>query len=290
MRRLVRGACPPILATRAATELPKAKKHFVDDGKLNGFPFDAYSHTDIKAALGQMSGRNCAYCEADYDVTQPVDVEHFRPKGGVEIGGALSQPGYWWLAAAWENLLPSCIRCNRTEKIEQYGGSTVLSGKLNEFPLIDDTKRAKAPGQEALEEPMLIDPSLEDPSDFIKFVDHNGDCLAEAVDIDEASLSARRAQMTIKIFGLNRAEVVEKRSIYMRRAQGCIARLTDALLELDKLNKEEQAVPEWCRAEAEKRIRSALAELREITTTKDRFTGTTAAFVFPRLAELAVVL
>lgn len=49
----------------------------------------------------------------------PLDVEHFRPKSEIDEvdpatfrpvpGRAPTAPGYYWLAAAWSNLLPSCI-------------------------------------------------------------------------------------------------------------------------------------------------------------------------------------
>src|SRR3546814_21065688 len=52
----------------------------------------------------------CAYFEARYDTTAPVDIVHFRPKAGI-VG--TRHLGYWWFAATWSNLLPSCIDCNR---------------------------------------------------------------------------------------------------------------------------------------------------------------------------------
>ncbi|MEF9674035.1 hypothetical protein QNM99_25505 [Pseudomonas sp. PCH446] len=43
-----------------------------------------------------------------------MDVEHYRPKGAVSEDA--SHPGYWWVAMDWDNLLPSCIDCNRKRK------------------------------------------------------------------------------------------------------------------------------------------------------------------------------
>lgn len=79
-----------------------------------GFSFAAYKGDDVVNSLQHLFHGKCAYCESRYTSTQPVDVEHYRPKGGVEE--APDHGGYWWLAMKWENLLPSCIDCNRRRK------------------------------------------------------------------------------------------------------------------------------------------------------------------------------
>ena len=93
----------------AAVELA-ANRQKVAAGKKRSF--SVYSNPDVKAALADVFGGKCAYCESRYDRTQPVDVEHYRPKSEVKVG-EVKVGGYWWLAAVWSNLLPSCIDCNR---------------------------------------------------------------------------------------------------------------------------------------------------------------------------------
>ena len=72
----------------------------------------AYKADDVKATLEQAFRGKCAYCESAYSAAQPMAVEHYRPKGEVVIAGKRTPPGYYWLASAWDNLLPSCTDCN----------------------------------------------------------------------------------------------------------------------------------------------------------------------------------
>ena len=133
------------------------------EGKKPGFT--RYKHDTVKEALEALFHGKCAYCESDYAGTQPVDIEHYRPKGEVE--GVPDHPGYWWLAAEWENLLPSCIDCNRKrrQKTPKAGSSslatlaedgdfdrqaTLNSGKEASFPLASERgarfQRRRQPG------------------------------------------------------------------------------------------------------------------------------------------------
>lgn len=67
-----------------------------------------------------------------------MDVEHYRPKGGyLDPDGTLCQPGYYWLAADWNNLFPSCIDCNREREQIMVKGQAKKLGKANKFPLVD---------------------------------------------------------------------------------------------------------------------------------------------------------
>jgi uncharacterized protein (TIGR02646 family) len=286
MRRLTRPGCPITFAPAAEAELTKAQLHFEDTGRSGGFKFKAYKHPEVKAALSKMSSDKCAYCEADYDVTQPSDLEHFRPKGAIETDAGLRKPGYWWLAARWDNLLPSCIRCNRKETLTLFDGSRLLSGKGNRFPLNDEERRAHVVGGESMEEPLLIDPCREDPSDFIRFVDNDGNCIAVPVDEDQTSLSAQRARASIDTYGLNRFGLVRDRSRYMGRAKLSLARIERFVRRLDRLplHREED------RNELECDIADELKVLDDLTCGEDRYTGMLSAVVTPVLAEFNLLL
>lgn len=214
-----------------------------------------------------MSSGKCAYCEADYDATQPADVEHYRPKGGVDGGAGLKKPGYWWLAAAWHNLLPSCIRCNRLEKQTLFDGAELKTGKGNRFPLFDDGRRANAIGEEAFEDPLLIDPCSEDPSLYIKYVDDSGDCIAVPVDDDIRSRGAQRARVSIDIYGLNRSGLVRDRSRYLKRVKFSIARLSRFVRLLDRMADDEE------RETIADIIKDELEHLDGLTSGEDRYAG-----------------
>lgn len=282
----MRGDCPPELAAAEARDLQRAKRHFEDEGRVSGFTFRAYHANGVKEALVELGRSSCAYCEADYDATAPVDAEHFRPKGGVEIDGDLVQPGYWWLAGSWDNLLPSCIRCNRQEHFTIYDGRIVLLGKGNLFPLEDETARGTRPGAEVRETPLLINPCLEDPTIYIGMADKDGDWLAVPMDHDPQSLSSRRALASIDAYGLNRPGLVRVRSIYFNRAKLAVAQLRRAARRLDGIptnNAEE-------RDDVAIDVELALAQLRSLTSGDDSYSGSLRTFIAPQLADLNIAL
>jgi hypothetical protein len=134
-----------------------------------------------------------------------MQVEHYRPKGGyrAEEGQPLSQPGYYWLAADWMNLLPSCTRCNSGETHDHADRPRVVSGKANWFPLANEKKRATKPGDENAETPLLLHPYRDDPHDHLKFA---GEGVVRARNGD------LRGQTTIDVIGLNRQDLVDARN------------------------------------------------------------------------------
>ena len=89
-----------------------------------------------------LKGR-CAYC----GVYDDLAVEHYRPKDGIAVNPEnvrdISKPGYFWLAADWYNLLPSCSKCNGVKTREvvldtNYSFRNMIVGKGNRFPLYLD--------------------------------------------------------------------------------------------------------------------------------------------------------
>jgi uncharacterized protein (TIGR02646 family) len=95
--------------------------------------------------------RKCCYCERIIECLF-YDVEHYRPKAGVNHGPAhpLYDGGYWWLAFTWENLLFSCKGCNEGK------------GKGIQFPLTAGSIPLRREQQPRLgERALLIDPAGE---------------------------------------------------------------------------------------------------------------------------------
>lgn len=123
------------------------------------FESKIYAHKAVKEALIKAQHDKCFLCESKITHISHGDVEHFRPKAGYRQGASdkLNQPGYYWLAYEWGNLLLSCQLCNQVFK-------------KNLFPLADPKTRAtshkKPLGREA---PLFIDPSVDDPEQFISF-------------------------------------------------------------------------------------------------------------------------
>ncbi len=154
----------------------------------------------------------CAYCECKYEDTQPMDVEHFRPKGAIkEDGEKLAHPGYYWLAADWDNLLPSCIDCNR-QRTQESGltNRRDLLGKGNEFPLAANSKRVLRHNEVVDNEVyLLLNPCnlIINPEDHLDFLE-DGLVIPKRIDGIKPS---KFGQASIKIFGLNRVGLVNAR-------------------------------------------------------------------------------
>jgi uncharacterized protein (TIGR02646 family) len=230
---LTRPACPPALADSADPQHERARavRHFGEDGRRDGFKFKLYAVKAVRTALGDMTGGRCAYCEAYYDSTAPQDVEHYRPKGRIDTPQGKRKPGYWWLASTWDNLLPSCIRCNRVEEHILHDGSKLTSGKGDRFPIDDEAMRAAGTGGEAGETPLLLNPARDNPADYLDFFEEDGDSIVRPVSADQTSLAYRRARASIDVYGLNRAGLVLDRSRALRRIKHSLS-MVEHLMQL----------------------------------------------------------
>ncbi len=227
----------------AQRELADAKKFFSSAGKKRRgqkrFAFKVYKSLEVLNALGELFYGKCAYCERRYQATQPVDVEHFRPKSGVLERP--DHPGYWWLAATWENLLPSCIDCSR---IRIHEGIRI--GKANRFPLEEESERAFEPGQEKEEHPLLLDPCVDMPEEHLVF-EESGMVVSDTA----------RGQATITVLGLNRLGLVQERRAAARLVLSQIERVMD----LAALGAED------------KRLLREVKVLRRMTAPEEEFAG-----------------
>lgn len=231
MRQMTRGPSPPSLdgpTSAGGKELLEAKEFF--KAKANReleFGFKAYKADDVREALRTTFHRKCAYCESQYAGTQPEDVEHYRPKSGYHDGKKLQKPGYWWLAAEWSNLLPSCIDCNRARRQDLGEGPKTVAGKANQFPLAPGSKRARRPGQEAMEKPLLLDPTIEDPMDHLEFTE-KGVVRSRLVDGQESP----RGGATITVVALQRRDLVELRKEVARKVLVAIEHVQETMADI----------------------------------------------------------
>lgn len=193
MRRLHKNSqAPASLRQQGQAEAQKLIQA-VNDSQEPVFT-DLYKRADVKKQLRKDQNGKCAYCERYYNGDFGA-VEHYRPKGECQqsIGGSLERPGYYWLAYEWDNLLYSCSECN-------------TSYKRSLFPLENPGDRDVLNRDISRERPLLINPSVEDPADFITFKSEiavprllNGQpCL--------------KGQTTIDVLGLNkRADLKQRR-------------------------------------------------------------------------------
>ncbi|MCA1042900.1 HNH endonuclease [Bacillus toyonensis] len=92
MIHITRTNCP----SKLINEKTKLTQEFINNGS------SVWGKSYIKSALLEMSHNKCAYCECKLDEeSKYIEVEHFLPKNV-----------YPQLVVDWNNLLPSCKRCN----------------------------------------------------------------------------------------------------------------------------------------------------------------------------------
>ena len=253
MIRIQRGQPPKVLLEPGERE--KAEAFYADpanEGKT--YKFKVYSHEDVKEALTRLFGAKCAYCESRYAGTQPMDVEHFRPKGKVLEDDGKEVRGYYWLASDWTNLLPSCIDCNRERRQWLADLGAVRSvGKGERFPLEKGSKRAASPGEEKAERPLLLNPCVDEPEKHFEFTE---DAVVRAA--RGAAAEMARAQASIEVYALNRSGLVEERLQLMRLLQRRTGMIESLMTIVDAPN-----VPETIRTLVEDLITHEMDELRK---------------------------
>jgi len=228
------------------TELERVREHQASTDPAKGsFEFAAYKDAEVKRLLEQLFHGKCAYCETYYSASAPVDIEHYRPKGAVSEDP--THPGYWWLAMRWDNLLPSCIDCNRKRKqvVIQPGtslaelqrlsrtadGHPVGSGKKDSFPIAAGAVRAlpelTAFGAEGA---LLLDPCRDDPEEHLLFHVEGVEPVGLIVAKGDPQPS-ERGVTSIQVYGLNRLGLVQDRTRVLRHLEF----LADLAIELGSM-------------------------------------------------------
>ncbi|WP_286175126.1 HNH endonuclease [Enterobacter sp. Cy-643] len=231
------------------TELERSRAHYKKPGKKESFDFVTYKADEVKWRLNALFHYKCAYCESFFSASAPVDIEHYRPKSAVSEDA--THPGYWWLAMDWDNLLPSCIDCNRKRKQQLVDGSTELSvllarqrqsrhssGKKDSFPVVSGGARLLPENKNyATELPLLLNPYFDNPDEHIRFVSVGNPPVSLAIPVGEGSIE--RGAASIHIYGLNRLGLVQDRTRYLRR----LVFLGEMLISLGELVEEIEATP-----------------------------------------------
>jgi len=264
-------------------ELEKASKHYLDP-KAETFGFKAYKRPDVKEALRELFKKKCAYCESLHEATSSADIEHYRPKAGVD--GEPGHRGYWWLAADWDNLLRSCIGCNRVEghrvaeagmTAAQLAAQKVQSvGKGNAFPV--SAVRAFKPGDDCdREDPLLIDPTRRDPGPHLAW--HTDTDLSLLSPSFHGAVADAYGEHTIRIMALNRQALVEARTRHLQR-------LNDLLFDIAQALDEAAVAAPAQRARPLQRVTRKRAQLRAMAGADEEFTAMTRAFVAAAEGEL----
>lgn len=244
MRRVPVPPEPPSLASvRTLRERQAALDWFADPAHAaQSFTkpgFHAYSNDDVKATLDSTFHRKCAYCESYYGATMPLDVEHYRPKAGVQLtpgSSAVTPPGYYWLASQWLNLLPSCADCNRPRGQELPDNLRATAGKANRFPVGAEARRARRPGEEADEPRLLLHPYFDEPAKHLRFVTDLRS--PRAGEVEPAPVGRKRTpspqgQASIEVYALQRRGLVDARLAMLKRLTMALADVED---DVDEIN------------------------------------------------------
>lgn len=215
-------SCLDAKDAQGKSELDRSRDHQNSvNPKKKAFQFSAYRNEEVRRALARIFHGKCAYCETVYAAASPVDIEHFRPKG--EVTEDSGHPGYWWLAMKWENLLPSCIDCNRRRWQYIVGKNGQLafmqSGKKNSFPLQDGSVHARKESDSLKNEsPLLLDPTVDDPRDHIRF--HMDPANPIGIVMPHVEIEpSKRGIASIQIYGLNRIGLVQERTRILRQLE-----------------------------------------------------------------------
>ena len=209
----------------------------------NQFDPNIYGADRVRASLSKLFCHKCAYCEFPLDRTD-LNVEHYRPKAAVSEAPA--HPGYYWLAYEWSNLLPACEFCNQVRRgppVWPDATRGTSSGKGNSFPLVNEHRRAYSPfDQLSLEEPLLVNPTVDEPSHHITF-DPFGSPVPKT----------RKGEVSIAVYNLNTRQL----NIQRKRV---IAHMTSLL----KLKESARSVEN--QAYRRQQLRIIKDEMRQLTS------------------------
>jgi uncharacterized protein (TIGR02646 family) len=211
-------------------------RHEYETGEKQ-FPFsrNIYADPTVKDALIAAQHGKCCFCERL--VGGDGDVEHFRPKSGYwqNKGQQIQKPGYYWLAYNWDNLYLSCKPCNQ-------------SYKLNLFPLSDPQKRAHLHNNDiSQEEPLLVDPGKEEPTEHISFRREVAFPVPESI----------KGEVTIEILQLNRDVLNKARFKHLDKMKALYEVTKIATSEPDNIELQELA------QQAEKILQNAISDKAE---------------------------
>lgn len=191
---------PEVLTSEWAEEAgAKLWKSFEQqkDGRQEAFPFRPRTWQATAGTLMDLFHGKCAYCESPMGQDDYVNVDHFRPKAI-----------YWWLAYDWTNLYPVCPLCAK------YKGVS--------FPVLRDRAQPGQAGADLLDErALLLDPCLDQPSEWLHFDDSGKVHSTQAAGDEKIAYYEEydRGGVTIELLGLNRPDLVRARYREIRQAE-----------------------------------------------------------------------
>ena len=148
-----------------------------------------YNHQFDREFFALFDGK-CVYCEIKLRSLDEAELERYRPhNNAIQDESELFNPAekhYMWLTWEWSNLYLACKEC--------------VAAKRALFPIREDKKRAVPFTYDAyslcLEEPYLLNPSLDNPLNHLDF-DDSGHV--------KPKQDSKRGEKTINILELNKS-------------------------------------------------------------------------------------
>lgn len=190
-------------AKKWVKETERAKAHYAGPDHKKAFEFEAYRDEALKAELKKVF-KKCAYCESSYEAVYDGDIEHFRPKGKVSEKHP-QVPGYYWLANDWDNLLLSCQHCNqRRNHVIDGETAPTAAGKLDQFPLSDESLRVSSPDELIAKEEaarLLLNPCIDNPEAHFEYESTEGVMIPKT----------KQGESSLAVYALTRPNLVQAR-------------------------------------------------------------------------------
>lgn len=210
---------PPEILTRNSAAIKINRAFQARDGKqYNGHHYKADAVRNLLRAfsLGKVSysvddDPKCYYCESNYEAAGTLQVEHYRPKDGIDTkdNNGVAHPGYFWLGLEWSNLLLSCSKCNgRGNKGNRF---PILGPRLVPVNPVDMTNqsidRTFLFADEyplTLEQPLLLNPETDEPKNHLTFTRD-----AQIHGTDD------KGRVSVEVLGLQRLLLLKNRKSVM---------------------------------------------------------------------------
>lgn len=256
---------------RGFKETNRAIKHYNGANSNKTFNFTVYRAPEVKEALITLFEGKCAYCESKFLHVYSGDVEHFRPKGEITEANPPKKPGYYWLAAEWDNLLLSCRNCNQKLKHQIHGrtGKKTM-GKMNQFPLSDESKRVRShnsPNGISDEEPhrLLLNPCIDNPEDHLEYDDQ----YAVIRPKKSGGVPSEKGAKSIEVYVLQRVPLVIAREKVLIQILAQIQRVKEATKNVDDHLQASHDVQFYF----EKILKRELKVLRAFTNPTEEYSG-----------------
>ncbi len=224
--------------------------------------------SSLKGNFINTFGDKCWYTESPRIGTD-FDVDHYWPKGRVKDAdgsivkiGENQHPGYWWKAFDIKNYRYSCIYANRSR-----GGG----GKVDYFPLSDETKRAWTETSPCdYDYHQILDPCCLDDVQLLSFEVETGKTASRLTeDVDPAGFE--KVKISKILLNLDHETIAPQRLSKIKDTQRAI-RLLKIASSIDDVDLDD---------EDREGIEEAKKQLKELCNRKSPFSAAVIQHILP---------